>query len=296
MASSSGIVGTWKIALTACRFRLRPPTLRLVLSLLVTVGMLLLGGLHGRLARGQDDWDVGKKAVNQPDRQVVMALPDFDQWVLGGKNRDQIEAVLKSQLALQIASVTLACELSDAQREKLRLAGEGDLIRLYRKLEQLREKFRDAGQDQQKINTVCSEASTLRIKMQTGLYDDSSLFQKVLRQALNGEQSVRYEQQERERKKFRYEAKIELVLSELENSVSLRAEQRQQLVKLVLDETEPPKKSGQYDFYVVLFQMSKLDDAKLKPILDDSQRQSLKKLFDRYQGMEQVLRAQGYLP
>jgi hypothetical protein len=290
------IIEAWQDALAACRLRPRLQVLRFALRLLSMAGMVLLSGLHGRVAWGQDDWDVPKKAVNQPNQQFVMALPDFDQWVLGGKTRDQIERLVKSQLALQVDSVALACELSDAQREKLRLAGEGDLIRLHRTIEQFREKFRDAGQDQQKINTVVSEASSLQIKMQTGLYDDSSLYQKVLRQTLNHEQAARYEQQERERRKFHYEAKIELAMSNLENSISLRAEQRQRLVKLVLDETEPPKKTGQYDYYVVLLQMSRLDDEKLKPILDDAQRQSLKKVFDRYRGVEPFLRKQGYLP
>jgi hypothetical protein len=218
-------------------------------------------------------------------------MPNFDQWVLGGKTRDQLDRVLKSQLTLQVDSVSRACELSAAQREKLDLAGEGDAKRLYHTIDQLRERFPEAGQDQQKYNTIINEASMLQMKMQSGIYDDSSLFQKVLRQTLNREQSLRYEQQERERRKFRYEAKIELVLSNLENSISLRAEQRQRLVKLLLDETEPPKKFGQYDFYIVLFQAGKLGEAKLKPILDDAQWQSFKKVLDRYQGMGQFREA-----
>ena len=86
-----------------------------------------------------------------------------------------------------------------------------------------------------------------------------------------------------------------MVLSNLENSIVLRADQRQRLVKLVLDETEPPKKFGQYDFYVVLFQLARLEDEKVKPILEDAQRQSLKKFCNRYQGLERMLRTQGYL-
>ena len=239
MAGSLGIGGAWKNALTArrivafrsakerpfrgakgdsCRLRPRPPTLRSVLSLLLTAGMVLLSGLHGRVARGQDDWDVGKKAVDRPNQQGRIVLPDFDQWVLRGKTRDQLERVLKSQLALQVDSVDRACALSGAQREKLQLAGDGDLKRLSRTIEQLREKFREVGQDQEKFQTIAGEALTLQMKMQSGVYDESSLFQKVLRQTLSREQSARYEQQERERRKFRYEGKIELVVANLETA------------------------------------------------------------------------------
>ena len=95
--------------------------------------------------------------MDRPNQQgrFVIAVPDFDQWVLGGKTRDQIERVLKSQLALQVDSVDRACELSAPQREKLQLAGEGDLKRLSRTIEQFREKFREAGQDQQKFTNHC---------------------------------------------------------------------------------------------------------------------------------------------
>ncbi len=267
-----------------------------VLGLLATAGIVLLSGLHGRAARGQDDWDAPKKAVLQTDLEDVMTLSDFDQEVLGGQARDQVERLLKARLALQVDSVNRACELSGAQREKLQLAGEGDLKRLYRTIEQLREKFREAGQDQEKIEAVDSEASAVQMKMQAGVFDDSSLFQKVLRQTLNGEQSVWYDRQERERRKFRYEAKIELVVSNLENSISLRPEQRQRLVELLRDETEPPKKFGQFDFQVVLFQARKLGEAKLRPILDDAQWRSLKRVLDQSRGTEGFLRQQGYLP
>jgi hypothetical protein len=87
-----------------------------------------------------------------------------------------------------------------------------------------------------------------------------------------------------------------MVLSNIENSISLRADQRQRLLKLLLDETEPPKKFGQYDFYVVLLQAGRLGEAKLRPIFDDAQWQSLKKVLDQYRGLEMFLKQQGYLP
>jgi hypothetical protein len=270
--------------------------MRFPASLLSLAGMLVSTGLFGPLARAQDDWDVGQKAVDRPNQQMRFALPDFDQWVLGRKTRDQIERDVKSQLALRVESADRACELSAAQREKLQLAGEGDLIRLWRTIDQLRARFHEAVQDQQTYSNLISEGSMLQIKLHSAVYDDSSLFQKALRQTLSREQSARYDQQDRERRKFHYEAKIELVLSNLEDTIPLRAEQRQRLVKLLVEETEPPKKFGQYVYYVVIFQAGKLDEAKLSPILDDAQRQSLKKLCDQYRGMEPFLKQQGYVP
>ncbi len=140
------------------------------------------------------------------------------------------------------------------------------------------------------------EVSPLQIKMQSGVFGDSSLYQKILKQTLDPEQSARYEQQERERRKFRYEAIIEQAMSQLGTTIPFRTEQRQRLVKLLLDETEPPKAFGHSDYYVVLYQASKLEEAKLRPIFDDAQWQSLKRSLDQSRGMEQFLRRNGFLP
>ena len=216
--------------------------------------------------------------------------------MLGGRSLEQVERSFKSLLVLQIDSVARACELSAAQREKLQLAGEYDLKRMSREMSALREKFNEGRRDQQKYNDLVNEASMMQTKLQTGIYGELSFFQKVLGQTLSRDQSLRYEQQERQRRKFRYQARIELVVSNLEGSVSLTGDQRRRLVKLLVDETEPPKKFGQYDTYVVFYNLGKLDEAKLKPILDDSQRKSLKRLISRFGGMKQILQSQGYLP
>jgi hypothetical protein len=295
MASSLGIGRPWKRALTALRIGLRAPAMGMVVGVLALAGMVGPGGLCARIAQAQDDWDMAKKPADRQNGNVRFGLPDFDQWVFGGRG-DMGENMLKTQLAVRLEAANHACELSPAQREKLRLAGEGDLKRLSRSIGQAREAYREIGQDQQKLNAFSQLISKLQTSIQSGVFGESSLYQKVLQETLTKDQAARYELQERERRKFRYEAKIELVLTNFENSLVLRADQRQRLVKLIVDETEPPKKAGPYDFYAVLFQAAKLDDEKVKPILDEGQRESFKKVFNQYRGLEQFLRGQGYIP
>jgi hypothetical protein len=271
------------------------------LNLTIAVGLLLAGAflsaaLGYRVARAQDDWDVPKKPDN--NRNVFegqWTLPNFDQWVLQGRTRVQIETAIKQSLALQMEAVGRACQLTATQREKLQLAGELDVKRTSRAIDELREKFNTAAHDQNTYSRLINEGSTMQMALQSGIYGEASLFQKVVHQTLTREQSLGYERQERERRRFRYQAKVELVLSNLEGSISLTADERQQLVKLVVEETEPPKKFGQYDTYFVFVQLGKLPEAKLKSVLDDGQRKSLKKLADRFRGMEQTLKMQGYM-
>ena len=68
------------------------------------------------------------------------------------------------------------------------------------------------------------------------------------------------------------------------------------LVKLILEETPTPIAFGQYDQYLVLHHLSKLGEAKVKPLLDDRQWAQIKVSFDQARGMEQFLIQQGLLP
>ena len=273
---------------------------RFALGLVVLGGLVSPGGFPGRPAWGQDDWDAGAKAAQPPaaNRPGMgrMELPDFDQWVCSGKTQDQIEHALQTLLAVRIGSVANTCHLTDAQRRKRELAGLGDVKRLWDSAEQLREAFRQVGQDQQKFSKVASQVGPLQMKLQSGDFGESTLYHKVLTRTLDREQLARYQQQEQERRRFRYEAKIELAVTMLETTMPLRAEQRQQFVKLLLDETEPPKKFGPHDYLVVFYRARKLEEKRLKPIFDDAQWQTLQKMLDQAQAMEGFLESQGFLP
>jgi hypothetical protein len=156
--------------------------------------LVVAGGLHGRAARGQDDWDgVVKKTAEPPEQHVVMELPAFNEWVLDGKTRELMEEMLRSQLARELEAIHRACELSAAQREKLRLAGEGDLKRLFRRIDRAQTEYREAGEDPQKIKECARELWWLQAKIQGGILGEASLFQKVLRQTLSRKQWAQYE-------------------------------------------------------------------------------------------------------
>jgi hypothetical protein len=110
------------------------------------------------------------------------------------------------------------------------------------------------------------------------------------------EQLQRYRAVQDDRRKYRYRASIEVVLTNLESSIPLKHAQHEALVKLILEETPTPIAFGQYDQYLVLHHLSKLGEAKVKPLLDDRQWAQIKVSFDQARGMEQFLIQQGLLP
>lgn len=267
------------------------------------VALVVAAGLtnspRDRLAWGQDDWDAAKDVVRQPNEFAIMRVmppAEFDRWVSGGKTTDQVQREMESLLALHVESAARMGGLSDAQKKKLALAGHGDMKRLSRNMDELKEKFRDVGQDQEKFRKIMNEVSLLRTKMQSDIFGESSLYRKTLKQTFTRDQAARYEEEEWQRRRFRYEARIELVMCELETTLPLRPEQRQRLVKLVLEETQPPSKFGPYDNLLVIYQLRKLGETKVRPLFDDAQWRVLKIVLDRSVGMEEHLRMNGALP
>ncbi|MCH5376048.1 MAG: hypothetical protein JJ992_18925, partial [Planctomycetes bacterium] len=178
----------------------------------------------------------------------------------------------------------------------LRLAAEGDVKRFLDEVQKAREKFRAVRHDQNNFGQVWQDIQPLQAKFNSEFFDDSSLFRKVLANTLDSDQWKLYEQRESERRRFRYEANIALAVATLEDGVPLRDQQRQQLVALLLAETEPPEKYGQYDYYVVLYKAAKLPEEKLKPIFDEAQWRALTLTFTQAKGMQAFLRRGGFIP
>jgi hypothetical protein len=261
------------------------------------------GFLEG-VAWGQDDWE-GEEEVVAPEGGAVhmgLQIPEaqFDHWVFGGgaRNASQGRERIESLLTLHMESVDRACGLSDDQKRKLQLAGRGDIKRFFASVEEVRTKFREARNDQHRFNQIWQDVQPLQTKVNSGFFDDVSLFYKVLKRTLGPEQSAKYERQELERRKFRYETKIGLAIAILENGMPLRDQQRQRFMNVLVKETQPPKRFGQahYDYYVVMLHAAKLPEGKLKPIFDDAQWRALSQQFTQAKAMEPTLRSSGIIP
>jgi hypothetical protein len=226
-----------------------------------------------------------------------LTADQFDGWVFNGQvNGKQWEPQLKSQLNTRIDYVDQICKLTEAQKQKLSLAGRHDIKRFADQYESLKQKLVNTTYGQDQVNLAYQQVQPLQQTWNAGIFGENSLLYKVLPKVLGAEQNEKYRQEELKRRKFRYMAKVKLSLAALENSLPFTAKQRQQLEELILAETPPPRRWGQYDHQVVLLQASKLPNAKLKQIFnDDAQLQRLKDMLAQAQGMEPMLRQQGWI-
>jgi hypothetical protein len=103
--------------------------------------------------------------------------------------REQFDIRLREN----VAAVNRRCGLTDTQRQKLELAGRGDLKRLLDRIETLETQLQIVRTEPAQLNALADEARRLRRGLiEPGLTDNASLFVKVLESVLTAEQFTRY--------------------------------------------------------------------------------------------------------
>jgi len=248
-------------------------------------------------AQQPDDEDVPQAAAAVVVGQQQFTDENFDQWIFQNNgNFSGARQHLDVLLALQMEDIDRVCKLTDAQKKKLLLTGRGDIKRFFDLYENLKKKFQLAKNDQQKMQKIWQEMSPLQIMLQTGLFNEDSLLFKSLHNTITSEQFQHYQALARERRAFHHRASIELVVNMLELNMPLRAAQRRELVTLLSNVTKPPRKSGQYGYYVLMFQLAQLPAGKLQPLFDDAQWKAVSGQFNQFKGMRQWLKQSGQLP
>ncbi len=222
---------------------------------------------------------------------------NFDQWIFQGNgNAASGKERLKTRLNLQLAEIDRLCGLTSEQKQKLQLAARGDNKRFFDTVEEVRKKFLAVRNDQNAFGQIWQDIQPLQRQISMGLHGETSLFYKALRRTLTDEQMQRYRAVQDERRKYRYRASIEVALTSIEHTVPLKHSQHEAIVKLMLEETVTPIAFGQYDQYLIMHQLAKLGEARVKPLLDERQWTLIKANFEQARGMEQFLIQQGLLP
>jgi hypothetical protein len=267
---------------------------------LVVLATAILLALPQPFARGEDDWDADSESPAV--RNAAMRRGGFDVelnvncWVCGNTDIAGAKRRAESMLNIRIVSLERTAGLSKEQAEKLRVAGRYDVTGFFRKVDAIKREFRGVDINDREFQQVWTKIQPLQAQFNAGLFNETSLFNKVLQGMLRRNPSPAYEKQELQRRQFRYRATIEVAVTMFESSMPLTDVQREKFVKVLLDETKPPTSIGSQPMYVVLYLASKLDEKKLKPIFDDAQWRSLSNAFRNARGFEQIIKSQGFVP
>ena len=242
------------------------------------------------------------EAVKQDEQQVnvqffQMDEANFDANVFQPSgNAKAARTQIETKLKLQLDELHRVCGITEAQKQKLTLAASSDVKRFFDEVDRIRKKVKAGNIDQNAWNNIWQEIQPLRNKQAAGLFGDSSFYAKTVRKTLNEEQIQKYDAVVNERRKFRYRASLEVAVTNLESAVPLKHSQHEAIVKLLMEETQPPPTFGQYDQYLVMHQLGKIAEPKLKPLLDEHQWKLMEGQIQQYKGMEQFLIQNGMIP
>ncbi|HEY0984180.1 hypothetical protein [Schlesneria sp.] len=266
-----------------------------VVSSLACAGMLIGSALP--LLAAPDDIEQKQEAVPVEIGVFQMDENNFDANVFQPSgNPKQARQLMEKRFNLQLDELNRVCQLTEAQKQKFKLAAGADLQRFFNEVDVLRKKVTSGKLNQNDWNNFWQEVQPLRNRQMTGLFGETSFFSKTIRKTLTEDQLSKYDAVMNDRRRFRYRAAIEVALTNMERVVPLNQAQHNEIAKILLDETRPPEVFGQYDQYVVTYYLANLPEARLKGLLEDHQWKLMKNQLDQNRGMEQFLIQNGILP
>lgn len=255
----------------------------------------------GNGARAGDDDDLAEDPLARPEMVEQMVVirnldANIDNWLFGNRRFSNPSQKLSLMLKVKADGVARAAGLSESQKEKLMLAGEGDIRRFLDRVEEIKLKHKTSEMPQGAWNRIFLEIQPLRqILVRNELFGDDSLFAKTARKTLAAEQAARYEKNESERLLFQHRTRIAATVARLSDYLGLRDDQRKRLTRVMLEQTQPQPllEQTERDQMVGLALLSRLPEQEIKPIFDADQWRELQRLFDRVQQVVPMLRQQG---
>ncbi len=210
-------------------------------------------------------------------------------WLFNGRTETVVRQGLQNQAEQRLTLMKDTCHLSEEQYAKLKLAAAGDVNRFFHEVAQVRKAT--AGVDQQNQNAI-QEAwlvvSPLSVRLQAGIYDEKSLFVKVMSSTLDETQVMEYKRVLREQIDRRHHAMVLAVVSTLEENIPLVGEQREKLIALLDAQNIKEVKQQGMEAYIGYAKLGKVPDEELEKLFDKDQLKALKAVRERYAAIVQM--------
>jgi hypothetical protein len=130
--------------------------------------------------------------------QSQLSIEDFDRDVFGGAEREaeRSRKLFEIILTLKLASFDWPCGMTDVQKQKVQLAGRGDIERSFARVGEHRRKFDSMGEsepDDGRWGRQMAEVRAAKAIIETDPFSNGSLFLKTLVHSLTPEQLPKYD-------------------------------------------------------------------------------------------------------
>jgi hypothetical protein len=140
----------------------------------------------------EDDADLDRKVAKEivdPELNSKLSQTVGFHWVFGpGIEPETARRSLDTLVTQKVAVVDLVCQITEAQRRKLELAGRGDNKRLLDRVADIGRRARLVQGDGIKLPELMSEAAALKGGLKQWTPNEGSLFDKSLKAVLTPEQ------------------------------------------------------------------------------------------------------------
>ena len=192
-------------------------------------------------------------------------------------NAERGASRITRDLKSAIARIDQACQLTDAQKEKLDLAGRADRKRFLDRVEGAREFGRKW---KVTTRTLQMEMQSLQRQAEDGLLGPDSFFAKTMPFVLTPQQLTACQHSGRE-------AFVESMLTEIETKVELQPSQRESLAKLMREQVQGPVvfwasegSNSDNDIREMRHRFALVAEEKVKPLLNEVQWENLKPMLE----------------
>ncbi len=218
----------------------------------------------------------------------------FNQIAYGRYGNElSARARMNQVMELRLENLERTCCITETQRRKITVACKGDIKRFFDTIEEKRRRLRLAKGDDER-EKIWEELSAFSGSLDDHLFNELSLFHKMLTKTLTQDQRARYQADRREAQAFAHRAQVESATEILDMALGLDDDQRERLKRLLLVETRPPKIAAPHRVATlfVLAQTVNLPESKFGPIIRKSQRMPATRFFAKLkQGLARELEA-----
>lgn len=229
--------------------------------------------------------------------QHKISVQQFEMWIFQNSgNQSQALIELKEGIESEITQLEKRVDLDEQQKEKIRLAGEGDIQRFLVRVEKARQAFLALSQeDRNQINESYQLAMPLQQELSQGLFGKKSLVKKVMPNCLTPSQVQAFREAEKRRDAIAAERAIQLWIAMLGRTLPMTSDQRNSLLEVVKEHCKSVPQSNQMMTYLIAYRLSTIDEDVLEPIFDEAQWKAFQKTLRNGRGWKAMLKQRGLI-
>jgi hypothetical protein len=262
----------------------------------------------GPSLRGEDDTVVdaaAKRAQEQGQQQQQVVL---DQQMNGmffqvEGNAEKSRQQCLDRLLLQVSALDEICGLTAEQRRKCEVAAKLDVARAMDEIEAVRQRYSGRTVDlqnpagQAEWQRFHQDAQAVQAKLQDA-GGETSLLRKVIAGILDDEQRLDWRRESDLRAQYQWRGVVEAGMVQLDVALGLTSEQHEAIIELLM---EKPLRINQakiwthgnhFPPFVCRYGLAKVNQAKLKAIVNERQWKMLGQFIEQGKGMSEHLKQQ----